>query len=201
MNYADFLLALGIQHLRDRLIKTPLDPAITLFEDPLRLIRAARLAAKLDNFTIDEELVKAACSDNIRIALENKVKIERVHQEIMKIYASGDPLKLWTILGEWGLIDHILCFHETAEAIGYSDKKSKFRFRKGILSLWGEYYPKFVHQIETLTIDSQDYTHLAACSVHFALLLADYCDFQLEKNDSLALRVAGGLRSSRLRRQ
>ena len=48
----------GLQHLEERLIKTPLEPGITFSDDPLRMMRAIRFASQL-NFRIEEETFRA----------------------------------------------------------------------------------------------------------------------------------------------
>lgn len=42
----------GLQHLEERLIKTPLEPGVTFSDDPLRMMRAIRFASQL-NFKIE----------------------------------------------------------------------------------------------------------------------------------------------------
>ena len=48
----------GLQHLQERLIKTPLEPGITFSDDPLRIMPGIRFPTQL-NFKIEENTFKA----------------------------------------------------------------------------------------------------------------------------------------------
>ncbi|HNY14296.1 MAG TPA: tRNA nucleotidyltransferase, partial [Bacteroidales bacterium] len=56
----------GISDLKNRIIRTPLDPDRTFSDDPLRMMRAIRFAAQL-NFTIDEKTFKSIADNCERI--------------------------------------------------------------------------------------------------------------------------------------
>lgn len=88
----------GINDLRNRVIRTPIDPEITIKEDPLRMLRAARIAAQL-NFAIDRELLEAMHDQR---ELITRVSVERRTTELLKILNTQKPsigLKLLYITG------------------------------------------------------------------------------------------------------
>lgn len=77
----------GIRDLEKRLIRTPLDPRITLIDDPLRILRAARLASQL-HFSLDAKLLEAMYEERKRILT---VSSERRTAELLKILQSSKP--------------------------------------------------------------------------------------------------------------
>ncbi len=77
----------GLQHLEQRLIKTPLNPLETFSDDPLRMMRAVRFASQLD-FIIDEEALQAIRTQKQRISI---VSQERITDELNKIMLSPKP--------------------------------------------------------------------------------------------------------------
>ncbi|KAL6499873.1 hypothetical protein OROGR_027783 [Orobanche gracilis] len=62
----------GISDLESRMIVTPLPPKATFLDDPLRVLRAIRFAARFE-FTLDEDLKKAAACDDVKDALAAKI--------------------------------------------------------------------------------------------------------------------------------
>lgn len=93
----------GIEHLKEGLIKTPLDPHVTFSDDPLRMLRAIRFATQLD-FRIDEETFSAIKQQKERIAIISK---ERIVDELNKIMLSPKPSKGFVLLEESGLLEYI----------------------------------------------------------------------------------------------
>lgn len=58
---------LGLQDIRDRIIRTPLDPVQTFLDDPLRLLRTVRFASRFD-FTIVPQIEAAAKNPLLRVS-------------------------------------------------------------------------------------------------------------------------------------
>ncbi|GAA5952700.1 hypothetical protein JCM21900_000407 [Sporobolomyces salmonicolor] len=85
---------LGLIPNQPRRIRTPLEPFQTFRDDPLRVVRAVRFAARFGReFELDEEMVRAIERDEIRHALLDPKKIsrERVGTELDKMLLGRDP--------------------------------------------------------------------------------------------------------------
>jgi tRNA nucleotidyltransferase (CCA-adding enzyme) len=61
---------LGIDDLRNGIIRTPLDPMNTFMDDPLRVLRAVRFAARF-NFKILPEVKTAILDPNVKVNLSS----------------------------------------------------------------------------------------------------------------------------------
>ncbi len=77
----------GLTDLKNRLIRTPLDPSKTYSDDPLRMLRAIRFASQL-NFRIDNESFDAITSNAHRLPIISR---ERISTELNKIILSERP--------------------------------------------------------------------------------------------------------------
>ncbi len=94
----------GVEDLKNRIIRTPLDPDITFSDDPLRMMRAVRFATQL-NFEIYPETFEAICRNASRI---NIITRERISTELEKIMRSPQPSIGWRLLSDSGLLAHIM---------------------------------------------------------------------------------------------
>ncbi|MBP3639284.1 MAG: HD domain-containing protein [Muribaculaceae bacterium] len=90
----------GLDDIRRRLIRTPLDPDITFSDDPLRMMRAVRFAAQLQ-FDIEPETFQAICRNAPRIEI---ITIERIKDELCKIMRSPRPSVGLDLLHRSGLL-------------------------------------------------------------------------------------------------
>lgn len=94
----------GLNHLEEKLIKTPLEPGKTFSDDPLRMMRAIRFATQLD-FHIDETTYKTIPLFRNRINIVSK---ERITTELTKILACPKPSIGFKLLFDTGLLQIIL---------------------------------------------------------------------------------------------
>jgi poly(A) polymerase len=90
----------GMSDIRDRIIRTPLDPDITFSDDPLRMMRAIRFACQLD-FVIEPACFEAIRRNAERITI---VSIERVTDELNLIIQADVPSTGMRMLEETGLL-------------------------------------------------------------------------------------------------
>jgi putative nucleotidyltransferase with HDIG domain len=93
----------GLQHLEQKLIKTPLEPDKTFSDDPLRMMRAIRFSTQLD-FVIDPETLDAVRRNRSRINIVSK---ERIITELNKIILSSRPSFGFKLLFDTGLLQII----------------------------------------------------------------------------------------------
>ncbi len=93
----------GLNDLKKKLIRTPLDADITFSDDPLRMMRAIRFATQL-GFRIEQNTLKAISRNKNRISIVSK---ERVNDELNKIILADKPSKGFKILEESGLLKNI----------------------------------------------------------------------------------------------
>ena len=94
----------GVNDLTSKLIRTPLDPAITYSDDPLRMLRAIRFASQL-NFIIEPRSLEAITENKDRIEI---ISNERIVDEVNKILMSKVPSVGFKLLHQTGLVGLIL---------------------------------------------------------------------------------------------
>lgn len=93
----------GLKDLKERVIRTPLDPNITFNDDPLRMMRCIRFATQL-NFYIDDITFASLELNKERINIISK---ERIADELNKIISAPIPSKGFIDLDRSGLLDLI----------------------------------------------------------------------------------------------
>ena len=90
----------GLNDIYKKLIITPLDPIKTFSDDPLRMMRAAYFASKL-NFKLDSECRAAITNQSDRISI---VSWERIREELIKTLSTSKPSVGLVIMQKTGLL-------------------------------------------------------------------------------------------------
>jgi poly(A) polymerase len=113
----------GVNDLKKRILKTPLEPDVTFSDDPLRMLRAMRFATQL-NFDIEPETFASIQRMAERISI---VSMERITVEINKIIMADVPSYGFKLLYHSGLLQKLfpeLCALqgvETQDGKGHKD--------------------------------------------------------------------------------
>ena len=94
----------GAADLAARRLRTPLDPADTFSDDPIRMLRAARFLAQI-GLAADPELVVAMTEIADRIEI---VAAERIGDEMDRLLALSDPVPGFELLFQTGLAEQVL---------------------------------------------------------------------------------------------
>ncbi len=109
----------GMADLRERLLRTPLDPAATFDDDPLRIMRGIRFASQL-GFRVDDAALSAIRSMRERLAI---VSQERISDEFLKILRTPKPSVGIRMAFETGVL-HIV-FPEIAQMAGVDQRNDQ----------------------------------------------------------------------------
>ncbi|MCO5592431.1 hypothetical protein L7F22_046433 [Adiantum nelumboides] len=128
----------GLLDLHRGIIATPLPPKTTFLDDPLRVLRAVRFAARFD-YKIQEDLREAAADLDVRTALLNKVSPERVGVEIDLMITGANPVRAVRELVDLGLFwivfrlpqalknnipDELQSLHDVEEPLSFDEAKN-----------------------------------------------------------------------------
>ncbi|MFS0491509.1 CCA tRNA nucleotidyltransferase [Leadbetterella byssophila] len=109
----------GLEDIKRRLIRTPLDPETTFSDDPLRMMRAVRFASQL-NFDIETETFEGLKAMAPRISI---ISQERITDELNKIILSPKPSYGFKLLYQVGLLEII--FPELVNLLGVETMDGK----------------------------------------------------------------------------
>ena len=109
----------GIQDLKNKVIRTPIDPEQTFSDDPLRMMRAVRFATQLQ-FDIDRKTFAAISKMSHRLSIISK---ERILDELNKIVLSPKPSIGFELLLKTGLLKEF--FPEMVNLLGVDERNGK----------------------------------------------------------------------------
>ena len=110
----------GVEHIREKHIVLIGDPQQRLREDPVRMLRAVRFAAKL-GFTVDESVSKAIHSQADLIA---NVPPARIFDEFLKLFQAGHAERTFDMLRDYCLFAKL--FPATDQEIEQDDAFADF---------------------------------------------------------------------------
>jgi poly(A) polymerase len=94
----------GLDALKDRVLRTPGRPEDSFNDDPLRILRAARFAAKL-GFAVAPEVQEAMTEQAARLDI---VSAERITGELTKLMLTPDPALGIDLLVQTGVAEQVL---------------------------------------------------------------------------------------------
>ena len=94
----------GFDALREKVLRTPGPPEQSFRDDPLRILRAARFAAKL-GFTVAPEVRVAMTEQAGRLEI---VSVERITSELTKLMLTSDPALGIDVLVQTEAADEVL---------------------------------------------------------------------------------------------
>ena len=99
----------GIRDLDAGIIRTPLDPDTTYSDDPLRMLRAVRFAAKLSTPERRFSIVPESMASMRRMADRLQIlSCERVAEELNKMLQTDYPALAFRLMDEAGLLPYVL---------------------------------------------------------------------------------------------
>lgn len=122
-NIADFSIwdyTGGMEDIRNRRVEVIGDPDTRLREDPVRMLRAVRFAAKLD-FEIADDVTEAMHEN---VGLLTSVPAARLFDEFLKLFQSGYAEKVFALLWEYRLFDQL--FPETSAELDKDETFGRF---------------------------------------------------------------------------
>jgi poly(A) polymerase len=93
----------GMDDLKNKILRTPLNPDITYSDDPLRMMRAIRFATQL-GFYIEKDSFNSIKKNAERIKIVSR---ERIMDEMNKIIMSNIPSVGFKLLDSTGLLKYI----------------------------------------------------------------------------------------------
>ena len=93
----------GLQDLKDRKLRLIGDPVVRFQEDPVRMLRAIRFAAKLD-FQLDDTIKTQIIEHGELLA---NIPAARLFDEILKMFLSGYAKTAYQLLKEYQLLKYV----------------------------------------------------------------------------------------------
>ena len=94
----------ALDDIEARRLQTPMDAALTFFDDPSRILRVIRMAASW-GWDIDEPMLQAMREGRSGLA---DIKVERRRGELEKMLRSADPVRAMRLVRTVGVMQYLL---------------------------------------------------------------------------------------------
>ncbi|OJJ51248.1 hypothetical protein ASPZODRAFT_55687 [Penicilliopsis zonata CBS 506.65] len=127
----------GIEDMKAKLIRTPLEPYQTFKDDPLRVLRLIRFASRL-GYRIDADTEKAMQNSDIRDALRLKISKERVGKELESMLRGPDPWHSLQLIDRLELYTTIFANHQDDVIVDLSSWSLAYEALERLLRPVGE---------------------------------------------------------------
>jgi len=172
---------MGIDDLKNRIIRTPLDPLQTFLDDPLRVLRTIRFATRFQ-FTIDEKIHKVAKDPQIKEALAKKISNERIGTEMDLMLGGRFPEDSIKYLYEYQILEYVFKFPENCEELKNKELLDSLLYKSlKEAQIVGEIFKHIRDQKELGTVDysTLDIPEFQRNTIYAALLIP-FKDFEYE---------------------
>lgn len=172
----------GIEDLKNNIMRTPVEPLKTFTDDPLRILRTIRFAAKYGG-TIDDKTYQAMLNPKVRDAMRQKIAKERMGAEIKKMLGNKNAPTSIKLLKDTGLFADIM--QDALKGTKFENKMSELEMDQNnphhMLNLWEHTFQVVSHVVDHY----QDADEEKRISMTLAALVHDlgklYHDIQVKK--------------------
>ncbi len=110
----------GLADMKNKMLRTPLNPDITYSDDPLRMMRAIRFATQLD-FTIEEGSFESLKRNAERIGI---ISGERIIDELNKVMLAKTPSTGFKLLEKSGLLKEFFPEMQKLKGVDIKEKRA-----------------------------------------------------------------------------
>lgn len=137
--YIEDYTGLGMEDIKNRVVRSVASPMSSLTDDPLRSLRSVRFASVL-GFQMDRKLEEAISFPSIIDSLKKKVSRERITDEIAKLLDSNNFDQAISILYASGILEGIFSFAIPAywpdmKQVDHWEATKKYYIRHGVSAI------------------------------------------------------------------
>ena len=146
--------------MREGIIRTPLAPYETFKDDPLRILRAVRFAARF-GYKIAPEMEQAAQYEDIKLALCTIISKERVGEEVRKMLDGPRPLRAMELLQRFGIYRPLLRLENEDERPPSHEQHAIHMTRAASILLQDSDIVKQCFEVDRLPVEERRHLFLA----------------------------------------